>query len=395
MHRVSLPNGREVRFRSASVKDIDSILDLYKKVYSGKYTLKEAIDASAMREKIENPNYFWFLASIKNELIGSVIFSIDPVNKIGKAYAAVVLSEYRGFDIMRTMVLHALERLTKKTRTCDVVYATTRTVSIAPAVVLEHCGFFPMGIFPNVRKVQSFETHGLEIYFREGCLKSRKKSPKLVPEVGDFYKIVREILNLEEHEECKLEPADPRKMGSPIKFHVEREARELLKKFDFYQDHDSLDYVFFPFFEPNLNFVTEDKTAEIFVNFNQTDGHAVIIGYRYGKHDLRRLLMWFCEEAAKEGIRYIELLVNSYSPQMQRIALDSRFLPCAYFPAMRLNHDNQREDYIVFSRSFENLDFMDLHLSETNQKFLDAFMKAWYEMLVRCQPEFDDAWRIG
>jgi len=38
---------------------------------------------------------------------------------------------------------------------------------------------------------------------------------------------------------------------------------------------------------------------------------------------------------------------------------------------------------------------MDLHLVDTNRRFLDAFMKCWYEMLVRCQPDFDEEWRLG
>ena len=121
----------------------------------------------------------------------------------------------------------------------------------------------------------------------------------------------------------------------------------------------------------------------------------MIVGYRFSGEDLRNTLMWFCEEASKSGMRYIEMLVSAFKPEMQRLALDAKFLPCAYFTAMRMNDDGAREDYLVFSRSFESLDFMDMHLVDTNRKFLDAFMKCWYDMLVRCQPDFDEEWRIG
>ncbi len=395
MRRISLQDGREGHFKTATPKDIPAIIKLYDTVYSGKYTLREAKDPETMKEKIENPNYFWTLAHLDERVIGSVIFAIDPVNKIGKAYAAAVLPEFRGQDVMRTMVQQGLERLTVRTRSCDVIYATTRTVSVAPQVVLEHLGFHPMGIFPNVRKVKSFETHGLEIFFRQAALKLRRPKPQLVAEVVDFFKIVRELLDLEESKECELEASDPRKMGSEILFEVDRDEKRLLKRFDQYQDQDLLDTVFFPFTEPNMNFVSQDGTCEIFVNFNEEDGHGVIVGYKIGNRDLRHILSWFCEAAAREGLKYIEYLVNAYRPDLQRIALDSRFLPCAYFPAMRFNELNQREDYIVFSRSFEHLDFMEMQLGPINRKFLDAFMKAWYEMLVRCQPDFDEEWRIS
>ena len=157
-----------------------------------------------------------------------------------------------------------------------------------------------------------------------------------------------------------------------------------------------LDKVFFPFADPNFLFTSEDKKSEFFVNFNSVDGHAVILGYRIQDPDTRRILMWFCESASQAGMRYIELMVNVFKPDIQRIASDARFLPCAYFPAMRMNDKGLREDYIVFSRSFEQLDFMELNLVGPNRRFLDAFMKCWYDMLVRCQADFDDGgFRIG
>jgi RimJ/RimL family protein N-acetyltransferase len=395
MRRVTLQDGREIRLSAAAPNDVTAILGLYEKIYGGKYTLREATNRQVLEEKLEDPNYFWALAHLGDELIGSVIFLIDPLSKIGKAYGAVVLPEFRGQDVMRTMVIQGLERLTKLTRMCDVIYATTRTVSVAPQVVLEHLGFYPMGIFPNVRKVQSYETHGLEVFFRPGTLEIRRKIPQLVPEVVDFFAIVRDLLLLEDHEEIELDMTDPRKMGKEIPFVVSRDEKALLKKYDDYQNRDVMDKVFFPFLEPNLLFSSPDGKAEIFVNMNPTDGHGVIIGYKIGDYDLRRVLIWFSEYASREGMRYIEFLVSAFRPDMQRIALDAKFLPCAYFPAMRMNEHGEREDYVVLSRSFETLDFMNLHLSDTNRRFLDAFMKSWYEMLVRCQPEFDEGWRIG
>jgi hypothetical protein len=153
--------------------------------------------------------------------------------------------------------------------------------------------------------------------------------------------------------------------------------------------------VFFPFTDPNLLFSARDGSADIFVNFSRLDGNGVILGYRHTGPDIRNTLMWFCEEAAKSGMRYIEMLVSAFRPDKQRMALDARFLPCAYFPAMRMNDEGLREDYLIFSRAFENLDFMNMNLVDTNRKFLDAFMKCWYELLVRCQPDFDEEWRIG
>ncbi|MDD2998562.1 MAG: GNAT family N-acetyltransferase [Erysipelotrichia bacterium] len=393
--RSALQDKREIVFLPASKDDIDAIIDLYVKVYKGKYTLPEVADPVIIAKKVEDPAYFWTVAKTEGRLIGSVIFAIDPVNKLGKSYAAAVLSEFRGQDVMRTMVKHGIQLLAEKTRTCDVIYATTRTVSFAPQVVLEHLGFVSMGIFPNVRKVESFETHGFEVYLSSRCLEYRRKRPLLIPDMHEFYNIIRDELNLEDAETVLLEAQDPRKMGPTITFDVSKNIEEVSSRFYHYQDKDLMKKVFFPFTDPNMLFSASDGTADIFVNFNELDGNGVIVGYRFSGEDLRNTLMWFCEEASKSGMRYIEMLVSAFKPEMQRLALDAKFLPCAYFTAMRMNDDGAREDYLVFSRSFESLDFMDMHLVDTNRKFLDAFMKCWYDMLVRCQPDFDEEWRIG
>ena len=224
----------------------------------------------------------------------------------------------------------------------------------------------------------------------------RRKHPKLVSEVVDVYKIVRELLKLEDFELNDLEKKDPRKMGPQIRFCVQDQEEEVKKKFEDYQNRDRMKKVFFPFVEPNLLFTAENGEAEIFLNFDNAGGHAEIVGYCSKNDDFHNVLMWFCEAASQAGIRYIELLVSAFRPDLQRVALDSKFLPCAYYPIMRLNDQGEREDHLLFSRSFETLDFIDMHLVATNRRFLDAFMKSWYEMLVRCQPSFDDEdWRIG
>lgn len=394
----SLKDGQSGQFVHAALEHIDDIIKLYNDVYKGKYTLAEVTDPVIVEEKINDPNFFWILAIINNKLVGSLIFGIDPVNKVGKTYAAAILEEYRGHGLMKMMTRHGVKLLTQKTRTCDVIYATARTISYAPQIILKSLGFLSMGIFPNARKVGTLETHSLEVFFGPHALKYRRPKPKLLPEIIDFYKIICEQLEIDEEEGVvydKLEPTDPKKRGNKIDFDLNENTKEIFEKFNYYQDKDAMYRIYFPFGEPNMLFTAKDGTADVFVNFNRLDGNAVIIGFRFTGKNLQNTLMWFCETAKQYGMRYIELLVNAHIPQMQRIALDIKFLPCAYFPSMQMNHDGEREDFLIFSRSFENLDFTNMHLVETNQKFLDAFMKCWYEMLIRCQPDFDEEWRIA
>lgn len=379
---------------TATTDDINTIIDFYIEVYNGKYTLPDVADPEIVAEKVEDPGYYWLLAKYEGKIIGSVIFAIDSINKLGKSYAAAVSRDFRGHDIMHTMVHWAVEKLAVRTRNCDAIYATTRTVSFAPQKVLENLGFVSCGIFPNVRKVETFETHGLQVYFSPKCMNYRRQTPKLLPELLDFYNIIKKDFNLEEPELVEIEGQDPNKMGQKIDFDIITDLKEIVMKFYDYQDREIMQKVFFPFTEPNIMFSAKDGSADFFVNFNPMDGNAMIVAYRYSNVELRRALMWFCEKASKSGIRYIEMLVSAFYTDRQRMALDAQFLPCAYFPAMRMNIKGEREDFFVFSRSFEQLDFMDLNLVDNNRLFLDAFMKCWYNLKVRCQPNFEE-WRIG
>jgi tryptophan synthase alpha chain len=98
-----------------------------------------------------------------------------------------------------------------------------------------------------------------------------------------------------------------------------------------------------------------------------------------------------CAAAHSLGLRYIELLVSAFDPVKQRQALEARFLPCAYFPAMKVTSGGRRMDYLVFSRSFEKLDFTQISLEGTRRRYLQAFVKCWYGMLVAHAPSFEAA----
>ncbi|HNY11506.1 MAG TPA: hypothetical protein PKK26_07960, partial [Candidatus Wallbacteria bacterium] len=91
-----LPDNTRVGVRRAEMSDIPGILELYNKVYSGKYTLPEATDAGDAAKIIGDSGHFWYLAVHKKRVIGSVIFAVEPAHKLGKVYAAVVLPEYQG-----------------------------------------------------------------------------------------------------------------------------------------------------------------------------------------------------------------------------------------------------------------------------------------------------------
>ena len=72
-------------------------------------------------------------------------------------------------------------------------------------------------------------------------------------------------------------------------------------------------------------------------------------------------------------IDYMEILISAYQPKHQRAALAAEYLPCAYFPAMHQGPQG-REDYVIFGRSRQPLDFSHVQLTPRDRHFLDAYL---------------------
>jgi hypothetical protein len=84
----------------------------------------------------------------------------------------------------------------------------------------------------------------------------------------------------------------------------------------------------------------------------------------------------------REGAAYIELLVDAYDYQTQQEAYTAKFIPSAYFPAMKLAHDGLRNDFFVVSRTFQILDFTASTVMEENYPYLQAYMRFYHKLYI-------------
>lgn len=376
--------------RPAAPADAGALLALYGAVYGGKYTLPEATQEAAMLEKMACPDTLWTVCVYRKEIVGSLVFSLDRQDRLAKAYAAAVRPDMQGRAIMHHMAAESLRALCGGEAPVDAVYATTRTVSFAPQKVLEHLGFRSLGVFPNVRKVARHETHGLSAYLAPRALATRRPRPTILHEIRQFYEIVRGMYGFEEAEVLR-DYAAPLEPEEPMRFLVERNETAVRRQWRSYMGRRLLRLSYYPFHEPNVRFHCPEERCEVFMNVNRADGHGAIVGVKGETRNLVNVFGSLEEPARAIGAEYMELLVSAFDPATQRQALDARFLPCAYFPAMKKAYEtDERLDTICFSRSFVNLDFTGLHLVEDARRFLEAFMGCWYTMRLRFGPSFEE-----
>lgn len=403
--------------RRAAPEDVDALLSLYDAVYGGTYTLPEATDRTAMAAKMADPGTHWTVCVYRKEIVGSLIFSIDRGDRLAKAYAAAVHPAMQGRSIMHHMAGESLALLCDgEAAPVDCVYATTRTVSFAPQKVLETLGFRSLGVFPNVRKVARHETHGLSAFFTGRALALRRPRPAIRYEIRQFYETVRAMFGFEEARIVRdgdpgaEEAGRPEGEGGsfvrigrtgvgatdagveePMRFLVERDGAAVRRIWRDHAEKRLLRLSYYPFHAPDIRFHCPEAGCEVFLHLNPADGHGAIVGVKGGTGNLEAIFSSLEEPARALGAEYLELLVSAFDPATQKRALDARFLPCAYFPAMKRAYDSaERLDVICFSRSFVNLDFTGLHLVEDNRRFLEAFMGCWYAMRLRHGPSFEE-----
>ena len=379
-------DGRTVRVRLAEPADLPALRALYFETYGDRYALPEVMDDERSAEVLSGHGWAWLLAECEGQVVGSLIFGWDTRHRLGKSFAGVVDSNSRGQKTMHHMLTEGLKRLLYDGEVFDMVYAVVRTF-VTPAFHrdLLEMGFVDVGVFPNVRKVRRYETHGLKVCLAPRALRQRRTPPTLIPQVLSLYQIAAERFELEEpiidsevmdevRSELDLE-VELAPVAEAGKNGITKNRVQMLRRAS-----RGLKFGFFPFHEPNQ--ILSDPTGQVrvFLSHQDTDGHSSILGVDPGPFEPVSVLLSVAEYCAERGAVYLELLVSAHDPHLQAAAYLAGFLPCGYFIGAEVKH-HQRCDVIVTSRTFVPLHFHGLHLTDSAKPYLLEFFKVYTERL--------------
>ncbi|MDT8285681.1 MAG: GNAT family N-acetyltransferase [Elusimicrobiales bacterium] len=374
----------DVVIRLAKVQDMRRIQVLYTEVYGASYSVSIITDRDKMRQAIEDDDHYWLVADCGGRIIGSLVYALDLRNRISKAFGAVVSQEYRKLDLAYTMMKLVLDDITSRRDLVDAVYATTRTANHAPQRLTESLGFVKLGIFPNTHKVHENETHCLTAYFPERALARRRKRPYLVEEIVPFYSLVRKQMDLEKPFVSGLRP-DPSFFSSVRNSQMDFEvitAPEFIKnRWKSFVSGSFFQHTVMPFHDPNLLFITPDQKTEVYLHYNTKDKYSVVLGGDTDRPEAAVVLENIANKVNEMGMAYVEVIVDAYTPEVQRHALEARFIPSGYFPAIK-KVGGKRYDCIVFSRTFEMLDFRNVRLISLYKNFLREYLRLWQESYI-------------
>jgi hypothetical protein len=336
-----------------------------------------------MRRAIENDEYYWLVAECEGKIIGSLVYALDLHDRIAKAFGAVVSKEFRKLDLAYTMMKLVLDDITQVQKLVDVVYATTRTANHAPQKLTESLGFIKLGIFPNTHKVSENETHCLTAYYTEEALRKREPRPNLLAEIVPFYDLVRKQVNLETPvvTEAKSLYQENRLIIPPLPMEIITAPTFIKNRFKTLKNNSFFEHTYMPFHEPNLLFITPDQSTEVFLSYSQKDKYSVIMGGFTKEKSATVVLESIAQKLNEMNMAYIEIILDAYTPQLQREAMDARYIPSAYFPCIKRS-GNRRYDCVVFSRTFEVLDFRNVKLLSLYKNFLREYLALWREYYI-------------
>jgi|GEM_PF-526826 len=377
-------NGRRITLREARLSDARAIIGLFETIYKGKYPLDYGTNPEILKAEISDPAHaLWLVCedASTRKVVGAMLLACDPANRMCKGAGGVVHPDYRHGGLAAIMLKRGVRYMTKEARVVDVIYGTSRTVSESPSRMMAEAGFHKMGIFPNAVRIEELEHLNLDVYLTGRALRLRRKTPTLYAPFASIYDIARRQLGLEK--------ADIATSRSPLKLSREKlklrydaDPVRAIALFRRYKEQKRISNSFFPFHSPNAVLSTEDGGTDVFVWNGGVGKQTMILGFRTDFAAIHDLLDSVALTIQQSGSSYVELLVDSYDYMIQREAYTAKYIPSAYFPAMRLASDGQRDDYFVVSRTFQIIDFTSAYVAQENLPYLKSYMRSYNALYI-------------
>ncbi len=363
--------------RKSNLNDMAAIFQIYVSAYDGTYPDPTFTQVDKLEAAIKSTHKLIFVAEDNNQqILGCILFLYQEDSQLAKAGAAVVIPEYRGHNITQMLIRYGIEYIQKHTDGLDVLYSTTRTVHKAAQILTLKMGYKQLGIFPNVHKTKEYETHALVAMHFNNSLERRYIDFEQHPCVAKLFDIVQKVEGIPAMAIAK--DWDEKVYAGEVPVLEVIEAKEFINyNYTKLQESDSVDLAFFPFHTPNILITSADQELQVYAYVNEFDKHCVITGCKIDrKVSFTSLFQSVTQILRDRGIRYIEIIIRANRLNIIDKIYKAKFLPCAYVPAFQ-NENGTRYDYVVFSRSFEILDFNHLELTDENEKYLQNYIEEW------------------
>lgn len=380
-----------LEFRRALPRDAFGLMRLYQLAnpHSSAAPDEVMLYQDRLVAEIAGEQNIWLIGERGDEIAVYLGIQFDRANRLAKitrvAFHPEISTSEELFELAMPRLLKYLGD-----KGVDVVYTTTRTITLAQQAITLRLGFKMLGVFPNAFGGDPLKINGLSAYFFDDVLKSRKTANfSLHPSVAPFFERVRETCGL-----APLPVAEPRSFenfnGHELpELEIVYAPKFVAHRFEKLRGRQALSVHFYPFHEPNVLITDPAQRIEIFVKMLPDERFAAILGERLDVYvNPVELYQRIALLLNQQGITYLEVINDAGDLMGTQAILEAGFLPCAYFPCFK-KLGEARWDYAVFSCSFEKplplsvsqaapihpayLDFLKEYRRQEGEKYLAAF----------------------
>jgi hypothetical protein len=336
------------------------------------------LDYRRLKAAIESEGEVWFVAGQGEEIwaVTSLLLDLEQrLCKIQRVYCAEEVGDREALEkeLLRSIIVTVAGR-------ADVIYSTSRCLTMAQMARAEEAGFKALGFFP-IASADS-EISGLVGYYYDGVLEEKRYAGfSLHPQVLPFYRILKKRLPLPEIETADITSPGQAALEPLPELEVITASRFVARRFQRYRERKQLSNNFYPFQEPNTLICDADCKIEIFAGIYPDKRFATIIEERLevpvhpaGLYSRVALMI------RGEHISYVEVIIDAADCTAIDLMLQAGFLPCAYFPCLK-KHGDTRRDFVVLGRAFENLHVLASSLTQSYTAYVREYVKLELTMM--------------
>ena len=368
-----------IEYRRAEAKDAFPLMNLYQEAASNVFEDRVLLDRKQLVMEIESPDTVWIVGDRNGSMSAALSILLDKENGLAKINRLILDPNWLGSGEVLRKVLPLLVAYVKD-KGIEVLYNTTRTLSLEQQEITLALGFKLLGVFPSSPSTDSLRLNGLTACYLENVLKEKRHSVfSLHPIARPLFDLVKEQCQLPDVETAARPAIDQTAFVPLPALEVIHAPAFVAHRFHRLKERRSLSVSFYPFHEPNLLITDPSQKTEMFVRVLPDPRFAAIIGERL---DLPVNPTEFYHQVSlmlhQRGVSFIEVINDAADPLGIEFIYNASFIPCAYFPAFKRQGD-ERRDYVVFAKSFERILGAQTGKRQIHRKYL-RFLKEYYQL---------------
>ena len=334
-NRIDNPKVSPV-LRLAKTEDAPYIATICKKVYHGTYPYRELMDDAAIREMIESPNHHFILFVINRAIVGCFRCVLEFEKRKGYMGGFMLLEPYQGIVDVVKAIIGSYVWMWSTFPEILVWYCENRTAHAASQYITAVCGIHTIALFPNKDVFfHKLESDVMGITYQE-CVFNQlrsKKNPQLIEDAIDCFLYTDDLHNLGKF---SIVPGD-------LELDIDKvnQLRKLVRLTILEDDHKY----------QHVSFTIPGSNAKFSFLHTPHIQNCEKVKYQFSSNEeFFVFLEYFTQFMRDHRIRYSEIFISAYDPNLQKIINSFGFHARGYVPCWEYNKEQGKfEDYIIFN----------------------------------------------